>query len=91
MAIVTTVPTKGQSSQAYEIPDSDLQKYAKVESKFVEGEDMMAGASNVEEAASVGTEGEADVEAYSGRCYCWYWIGDRYIRRQVPCWWRRCP
>lgn len=90
MAIVTTVPIKGQSSQAYDIPDADLKKYSMVQTKFVEGEDALPGATNVEEAESF-AEDKGDVEAYGYRCYCWYWVGDRYIRRQAPCWWSRCP
>ncbi len=91
MAIVTTIPNKGMSPQAYDIPDADLQKYAKANTQFVEGEDPVAGATNVQEADAIGLSESDDVEAYGHRCYCWYWIGDRYIKRQAPCWWRRCP
>ena len=91
MAIVTTVPKKGETSQAYNIPDADLAKYDKAQTRFVEGEEMIAGAANVEEGEPIADEG-AEVEAYAHRiCYCWYWVGDQWIRRRAPCWWSRCP
>jgi hypothetical protein len=33
MAIVTTVPRKGETSKAYEIPDEELSRYQEVESQ----------------------------------------------------------
>ncbi|MBD0370608.1 MAG: hypothetical protein ICV60_07230, partial [Pyrinomonadaceae bacterium] len=33
MAIVTTVPKKGEASKAYEIPDEELSKYQEVEAQ----------------------------------------------------------
>jgi hypothetical protein len=96
MAIVTTVPKKGEASKAYEIPDDELSRYQEVEAQQTQYEGAPPeGADKSEEnqlggAGALDMEQLGDVQAYSHICICWIRIGRRWYYRYQYCW-QSCP
>lgn len=90
MALVSTMPQKGQQAKVYDIPDSDLAKYQAVESTkatYDEAKDKISSGTQI--AGGVDLE-KADVQAYSDICICyWTWRGILYYRYQYC--WEPCP
>ena len=90
MPLVTTLPKKGESAKAYDIPESDLAKYQAVEAKqtsYDEGKDRVGEG---EEIAGGIELDKADVQAYSHICICWIHLGHRWYYRYQYCW-QSCP
>lgn len=96
MAIVTTVPKKGDTSKAYEIPDEELSKFQEVEAQQTQYEGAPPeGADKSEEnqlggAGALDMEQLGDVQAYSHICICWIRWGRRWYYRYQYCW-QSCP
>ncbi len=86
MALVSTMPEKGQQAKVYDVPDADLAKFPAVESKkdtYEEGKEKVA--SGKELAGGIELD-KADVQAYGNICICWYhWYG-RWYYKYVYCW-----
>ena len=88
MPLVTTLPKKGESAKAYDIPDSELAKYEAVEAKqtsYDEGKDRVGEGEEIAGGMEIG-----DVQAYSNICICWIHIGHRWYYRYQYCW-QSCP
>ena len=89
MALVTTVPIKGEEAKAYDIPEADLAKYEAVEAKqepYDQAKDVSGG---TQLAGSMDVSKE-DVQAYGNICICYFWWrGVLYYRYQYC--WQHCP
>ena len=96
MAVVSTLPTKGEQSKAYEIPDEELSKYQEVEAQMTQydgaapegaskGQDNELGGAGALDMAQMG-----DVQAYHHICICWIRWHHRWYYRYQYCW-QSCP
>ena len=90
MALVSTMPEKGQQAKVYDIPDAELAKFDAVEGvkeTYDEAKDKVA--SGKELGSGVDLD-KADVQAYSDICVCYFWWrGTLYYRYQYC--WQDCP
>ena len=89
MAVVTTMPEKGGSTKAYEIPDEELSKYQQVEAQKTQYDETPEGAekgSDNELGGALDMQQLGDVQAYHHICICWYRIRHRWYYRYVYCW-----
>jgi len=90
MALVSTMPEKGQQAKVYDIPDSDLAKYKAVEANqtsYDEGKDRLA--EGKEMAGGIDLD-KQEVQAYNDICICWIKIGGTWYYRYQYCW-QDCP
>jgi hypothetical protein len=90
MPLVTTLPKKGGSAKAYDIPESELAKYEAVEAKQTSYDEGKGRVGEGEEIAGGIEIDQADVQAYSNICICWIHIGHRWYYRYQYCW-QSCP
>lgn len=90
MALVSTMPAKGQTAKVYDIPDAELAKFKTLEatkSTYEEGKEKIA--SGKEMAGGVDLD-KTDVQAYGDLCICYIWDGYQWWYRYQPCW-ASCP
>ena len=89
MALVTTVPKKGEDAKVYDVPDAELAKYEAAEANqtsYEEGKDRLAEG---QELAGLEFD-KGDVQAYGNICICWIRIGRTWYYRYQYCW-QHCP
>jgi len=90
MAIVTTMPKKGEAGKVYDVPDAELQKFQEVEatkSTYDEGKSQIQGG---EELAGAVDLDKMDVQAYSDICICYFRYYGRLYYKYIYCW-QSCP
>jgi len=90
MPLVTTLPRKGESAKAYDIPESELVKYQPVEANqtsYDEGKDRLSAAEEI--AGGIDID-KPDVQAYDKICICWIHTTSGGYYRYQYCW-QSCP
>jgi len=88
MAIVSTMPEKGQEAKVYDIPDADLASYTPVEGEKTQHGEKKEGAEDAQELGGSGSIdlSKMEVQAYGDVCICWYRVRRRWYYRYVWCW-----
>ena len=92
MAIVSTMPKKGETAKAYDIPDAELSKYTEVQATkgtYDETQDKIQGAEEIGGSGAVDLD-KMDVQAYSDICICYFTYGGRVYYKYIYCW-QDCP
>lgn len=90
MALVSTMPAKGQDAKVYDIPDSELAKFQAVEGQQTPYDDAKDKIADGAELAGGIDLDKADVQAYGHVCVCYFWWGGRWWYRYQYCW-QHCP
>jgi len=90
MALVSTMPAKGQQAKVYDIPDAELAKFQTVDAtqaSYEEGKEKVSGGKEL--AGSLDLD-KADVQAYHHVCICYFWWGGQWWYKYQYCW-QHCP
>ena len=90
MALVSTMPAKGQEAKVYDIPDAELSKFKTVEGKQAPYDEAKDKVSEGTELAGGIDLDKADVQAYGHVCICYFVWGGRWWYRYQYCW-QHCP